>query len=75
MLLVGNVDNGRISAFKLSTGALKGQLRKADGKLIVNNGLWGIQFGNGRTGTPRDLLFAAGIDDYLHGLFGLIHPN
>jgi uncharacterized protein (TIGR03118 family) len=75
MLLVGNVGNGRISAFKLSTGAFRGQLRTAAGRLIVNNGLWGIQFGNGKTGTPRDLLFAAGIDDYTHGLFGLIHPN
>ena len=41
----------------------------------MNGRLWGIQFGNGRTGTLQDLLFAAGIDDYSHGLFGLIHPN
>lgn len=57
------------------TGAFKGQLTDASGKVIVNEGLWGLAFGNGATGTPRDLLFAAGIDGYAHGLFGLIHPS
>jgi uncharacterized protein (TIGR03118 family) len=75
MLLVGNVNDGRISAFNPTTGAFAGQLRTASGKPIVNSGLWGLAFGNGKTGTPRDLLFAAGIDNYSHGLFGLIRPN
>jgi uncharacterized protein (TIGR03118 family) len=74
-LLVGNVNDGRISAFNPTTGAFKGQLKNAKGKVISNSGLWGLEFGNGLTGTPRDLLFAAGIDGYSHGLFGLIHPN
>jgi uncharacterized protein (TIGR03118 family) len=73
-LLVGNVDNGRINAFSRRTGAFLGTLRGADGKPLVNEGLWGIQFGNGVTGTPRTLLFVAGIDGYIHGLFGLIRP-
>jgi uncharacterized protein (TIGR03118 family) len=75
MLLVGNVNDGRISAFNPTTGAFAGQLRTASGRPIVNSGLWGLAFGNGKTGTPRDLLFAAGIDNYSHGLFGLIRPN
>jgi uncharacterized protein (TIGR03118 family) len=75
MLLVGNVNDGRISAFDPTTGAFKGQLRTASGKPIVNSGLWGLVFGNGITGTKRDLLFAAGIDNYAHGLFGIIRPN
>lgn len=74
-LLVGNVADGRISAFNLKTGRFRGQLRTASGRAIANSGLWAITFGNGQTGTPRDLLFAAGIDDYAHGLFGLIRPN
>jgi uncharacterized protein (TIGR03118 family) len=74
-LLVGNVDDGRISVFSRSTGAFKGQLRDSHGKVIVNAGLWGLTFGNGVTGTPRDLIFAAGIDGYAHGLLGMIHPN
>jgi hypothetical protein len=57
------------------TGAFMGQLRDAQGHLIANSGLWGLSFGNGLTGTPRTLLFAAGIDGYSHGLFGLIRPN
>src|SRR5215213_8996442 len=73
-LLVGNVDNGRINAFDRRTGAFRGTLRGADGEPLVNEGLWGLTFGNGATGTPRTLLFVAGIDGYIHGLFGLIRP-
>jgi uncharacterized protein (TIGR03118 family) len=75
MLLVGNVNDGRISAFSRTTGAFRGQLRDSHGTVIANSGLWGLTFGNGVTGTPRDLLFAAGIDGYSHGLVGMIHPN
>jgi uncharacterized protein (TIGR03118 family) len=82
-LLVGNVDDGMIHAFNPSTGQLRGTLRNASGKPIVNPGLWGLAFGNGVIGTPRTLLFAAGIgsapggfgqDVYSHGLVGLIRP-
>jgi len=75
MLLVGNVNNGQIDVLDPMTGAFKGRLRDANGDLLVNSGLWGLSFGNGITGTPRTLLFAAGIDDYAHGLFGMISPN
>lgn len=51
--------------------AAEGSQRQAH----LNSGLWGLVFGNGLTGTPRDLLFAEGIDNYSHGLFGLIRPN
>jgi uncharacterized protein (TIGR03118 family) len=74
-VLVGNVNDGRISAFSRKTGAFRGQLKDGHGNVIVNSGLWGLRFGNGITGTPRDLLFAAGIDGYSHGLVGMIHPN
>jgi len=82
-LLVGNVDDGRIHAFSPSTGRLLGTLKNARGKDIRNPGLWGLAFGNGVIGTPRTLLFAAGIgsapggfgdDVYSHGLVGLIRP-
>jgi hypothetical protein len=82
-LLVGNVGDGRINAFSPRTGHLLGTLKNARGHAIVNPGLWGIAFGNGVIGTPRTLLFAAGIgsapggfgdDVYLHGLVGLIRP-
>ena len=73
-LLVGNVDNGRINAFNPSTGKFRGTLRNKNGKAIANSGLWGLAFGNGVIGTPRTLLFSAGIDNYSHGLVGLIRP-
>jgi uncharacterized protein (TIGR03118 family) len=73
-LLIGNVNDGRISAFD-NAGHFKGQLKDGTGKVIENSGLWGLTFGNGVTGTPQDLLFAAGIDGYAHGLLGMIHPN
>jgi uncharacterized protein (TIGR03118 family) len=82
-LLVGNVDDGRINAFNRHNGHFMGTLKNAHGKALVNPGLWGIAFGNGTIGTPRTLIFAAGIgsevggfgpDTYTHGLVGLIKP-
>lgn len=83
-LLVGNVDDGRINAYNLKTGKFRGTLANAAGHALVNPGLWGIAFGNGVIGTPRTLIFAAGIgsevggfgdDIYEHGLIGLIRPT
>jgi uncharacterized protein (TIGR03118 family) len=82
-LLVGNVDDGMINAFNRHNGHFEGTLRNARGKAIVNPGLWGLAFGNGVIGTPRTLIFSAGIgsgpggggnDVYSHGLVGLIRP-
>ena len=39
-------------------------------------GLWGLLFGNGgKGGDTSTLYFTAGIDNYLHGLFGTITAN
>jgi uncharacterized protein (TIGR03118 family) len=82
-LLVGNVDDGRINAFDLDDGDFEGTLRDGHGRALVNPGLWGIAFGNGVIGTPRTLLFVAGIGEevggfgeevYEHGLMGAIRP-
>ena len=80
-LLVGNVDNGMINAFDRRDGRFSGTLRDAEGEPLVNVGLWGVAFGNGVIGTPRTLIFAAGIGDevdehvYEHGLVGAIEPS
>jgi uncharacterized protein (TIGR03118 family) len=72
-LLVGNEDDGRISAFDPSTGSFLGQLLDPNGDPIANTGLWGLVFGNGANGTsPNVLYFAAGINEEVHGLFGSI---
>ena len=70
-LLVGNFGDGRINAYNPHTGDLLGQLQTKFGPITID-GLWGLRFGNGVTGTPRTLLFSAGIVDEAHGLLGEI---
>lgn len=80
-LLVGNFGDGTINAFDLTSGALLGTLDDPNGNPIVNQGLWGLAFGNGAFGTSTDkLYFTAGIpgpggmvED--HGLFGSIQQT
>ena len=72
-LLVGNKDDGHISAFDPLTGAFAGQILDGQGKPIANTGLWGLMFGNGGSGgDPNNLYFAAGINGETNGLFGEI---
>jgi len=76
-LLVGNFGNGQINAFDAMNGAYLGTLADASGKPIALEGLWGLQFGNGKTGgDAKSLYFAAGISGgakkEAHGLFGAI---
>jgi uncharacterized protein (TIGR03118 family) len=74
-LLVGNVGSGKIGAYSPSTGKFLGFLKGTNGHPLVNSGLWAIFFGNGTlAGRKTTLYFAAGIDNYLHGLFGSIVP-
>jgi len=70
-LLVGNFGDGRINAYNPHTGDFLGQLQTKFGPITID-GLWGLRFGNGVTGTPRTLLFSAGIVDEAHGLLGEI---
>jgi uncharacterized protein (TIGR03118 family) len=75
-LLVGNFGDGRISAFDVPTGNFLGQMRDADGKRLVIDGLWGIDFGNGILNQPTNaLFFAAGPNDESDGLYGRIDPS
>ena len=71
-LLVGNFGDGAIHAYDAKTGELRGQLMNRDRNPIMIDGLWALRFGNGVIGTPRTLLFTAGIGDEAHGLFGEI---
>ena len=74
-LLVGNFGDGTINAFDPGSGTFLGVLKDANGHPIVNEGLWGLAFGNGAQGASTSALyFTAGIpgpdsvED--HGLFG-----
>jgi uncharacterized protein (TIGR03118 family) len=73
-LLVGNFGDGAINAYDLHTGAPRGALKNEDGNPIRIDGLWALRFGNGVFGTPRTLVFTAGIADEEHGLLGTIVP-
>ncbi len=82
-LLIGNRFGGTIAAFDPATGAFKGNLLNTAGAPIAIDGLWDLEFDNrggneaGTTATPSTgpaLFFAAGIDNYAHGLFGTLTP-
>lgn len=76
-LLVGNVGSGRIGAYNPANGKFLGFLENASAKAITIPGLWALDFGGGNanSGPTTSLYFAAGIDNYLHGLFGTITAN
>jgi uncharacterized protein (TIGR03118 family) len=74
-LLVGNVGNGKINAYEEIGAGFhhRGTLRDAQGKKLVIDGLWALEFGNaGANGSPDTLFFTAGPSDESHGLFGTI---
>lgn len=71
-LLVGNFGDGTINAYDPNTFALKGQLQDATGKVLVNDRLWEILFGQNGTGDPNTLYFSAGVNNEKGGLFGSI---
>jgi uncharacterized protein (TIGR03118 family) len=75
-LLVGDVDDGRIHGFNLTTGKLVGVIKDKTGRVISIPGLWGLLFGGGTTtnGKTNQLFFAAGTSGYATGEFGVINP-
>jgi uncharacterized protein (TIGR03118 family) len=79
-LLVGNFGNGRIHAFKMGSGdgagRFDGTLDNAQGRPLVIDGLWALEFGNGGTAGPTStLFFTAGPNGETHGLFGSLLPS
>jgi uncharacterized protein (TIGR03118 family) len=72
-LLVGNFGNGSINAFKLD-GTFVGTLAAVNGTPLVNDGLWGLTFGNGGNGgTTNALYLTAGLNGESDGLFAQIN--
>jgi uncharacterized protein (TIGR03118 family) len=71
-LLVGNFGDGTINAYDLNTGVLKGTLANL-GAPLVNDGLWGLRFGNGGNGgSVNSLYLTAGLNGEQDGLFARI---
>ena len=83
-LLVGNFGDGRINAYRRSSGgwSFDGTLHDTHGRPIVVNGLWGMAFGNGAmAGAANTLFFTSGPHEWrgetelgVHGLLGSIAP-
>jgi uncharacterized protein (TIGR03118 family) len=74
-LLVGNFGDGTISAYDANTREFVDVLRKANGKPVVIDKLWGLLFGNGMSlGDSNALYYAAGPNDEKDGIFGSLRP-
>jgi hypothetical protein len=72
-LLVGNFGDGHLTAIDLMTGSVLGQVMDVRGGALAIEGLWGISLGTGvQNATAGALYFAAGPDDEMHGMFGLL---
>jgi uncharacterized protein (TIGR03118 family) len=72
-VLVGQFGSGKILAFDPVTGRFKGVLRDANDKPLVNQGLWGLSFGNdSKSGNATTLYFTAGTNHEQDGTFGSI---
>ncbi|HEX7910927.1 MAG TPA: TIGR03118 family protein [Paraburkholderia sp.] len=75
-ILIGNFGDGRINAFNAVNGQSIGTLNGANNTPIVENGLWGIAFGNNLSNQPSNtLFFAAGPNAEANGLYGRIDVN
>ena len=73
VLLVGNFGDGHITELDLATGAVMAQVQDSRGGALAIEGLWGIAAGVGvQNATANALYFAAGPDDEMHGMFGLL---
>ena len=73
-LLVGNFGDGSIDVFNPANGMFLGSLTDSSGNPLSIDGLWGLEFGNGKNGDVNTLYFSAGPGGESHGLFGAIAP-
>lgn len=74
LLVSNNTNNGTINAFNAISGQFLGTLRDSNGKNLVIDQLWGIEFGGGtaNNGRTNQLFFTAGPHNNLAGTFGVI---
>lgn len=74
LLVSNNTNSGTINAFNLVSGQFVGTVRDTNGKNIVIDQVWGIEFGGGtaNNGRTNQLFFTAGPHNNLAGTFGVI---
>jgi hypothetical protein len=75
-MLVGNFGDGTIVAFHPTLKVALDYVRDSHGRRVVNEGLWGLQFGNGASlGEANHMYFNAGPNKEKDGLFGKLQAN
>ncbi|MGA8216681.1 MAG: TIGR03118 family protein [Candidatus Sulfotelmatobacter sp.] len=76
LLISNNTNNGTINAFDVVTKKVVGTIKDINGKTIVIDQLWGIDFGDGtkggQNGRANQMFFTAGPFNNLAGTFGVI---
>jgi uncharacterized protein (TIGR03118 family) len=74
LLISNNTNSGTINAFDIATGDFEGTIKDSNGKVILINQLWGLEFGDGTgiNGGKNQLFFTAGPHNNLAGTFGRI---
>jgi uncharacterized protein (TIGR03118 family) len=74
LLVSNNTNTGTINAYNPLTGQFVGTVKDTNGKPIVIDQLWGIEFGGGtaNNGRKNQLFFTAGPSNNLAGTFGVI---
>ena len=74
LLVSNNTNQGTINAYNPLTGQFVGTVKDTNGKPIVIDQLWGIEFGGGTAndGRKNQLFFTAGPSNNLAGTFGVI---
>jgi uncharacterized protein (TIGR03118 family) len=74
LLISNNTNAGTINAFNPLTGQFVGTVKDSNGKPIMIDQLWGIEFGGGTAndGGTNQLFFTAGPSNNLAGTFGMI---
>jgi len=74
-LVVGNHGDGTVDFFDPTSGQFLGKLINPAGGTWTIPGLWALRVGNGgMAGSTNEILFSAGPNDGLDGLFGEITP-
>jgi uncharacterized protein (TIGR03118 family) len=73
-ILIGNFGDGKINAYR-SDGTFDDAIEDSQGKPLLIDGLWALQFGGASNSNPQTLYFTAGIEKEAHGLFGMIAPS
>ena len=74
LLIANNTNRGTINAFDPISGRFIGTVKNMNGKAIVIDQLWGIDFGDGlgKNGAANHLYFASGPGNNQAGTFGTI---